>query len=669
MLYMDADDAVLERDVLFDLNEAEVIGSTADVQIVAQIDRYKGGYAGDGDWTTTRRFHVTKDGDLQHLHSEQLSDEGELNMADGGTLSDFVAWAAEAYPADQYVLVMSDHGMGWPGGWTDAATRGIGPDRITMARLMGADAIWLMELERALKDIKARSGVGRFALIGMDACLMAQLEVFSALRPYARYAVASEETEPALGWAYTAVLKQLVANPAMSPATLGRAIVQTYIRDDQRILDTASRRELVAGMTGDSADVPVAELVKYLSTDITLAAVDLDRIPAVEDALFALISVLQDYDQEVFAEVRAYAQPFANVFAEELPSPYIDLGSFSGIVLAQDPPAEVARPCRQLQRALAAAVVASTHGPDRPGAGGISIFFPVWDIYRSHNDVGYRQVVRTFERRTAWADYLDLHYRLLSARAREATDKGSGGGASAASRATAVPLRIDPIKASREVVRPGAPARLRTTVRGTDLAYLYVFDGHLIKNGSVLLVDDIDYLMADKTRTVNGVVFPDYASSTVKIDYEYEPSSYVVTDGAGSVKAAPLPEAYDLTTPSYTVDGMYTFNDGTDRWGRLYFSGDTLRKVLLFSGQGSGAPRAVTPAAGDAFTVERDGYYIDPGKDGKLYVAPGGTLTFGRGAITWEQVAPGSSVRVVGFIAEDFSGRTVEEYTMLEYRR
>ena len=36
---------------------------------------------------------------------------------------------------------------------------------------------------------------------------MAHLEVFSALAPHARYAVASQETEPALGWAYTGFLE------------------------------------------------------------------------------------------------------------------------------------------------------------------------------------------------------------------------------------------------------------------------------------------------------------------------------------------------------------------------------------------------------------------------------------------------------------------------------
>ena len=78
----------------------------------------------------------------------------------------------------------------------------------------------------------------KFELIGMDACLMGHLEVFSALAPHARYAVASQETEPALGWAYTSFLDDLVRQPRHER---GRAeppdVVTSYIDDDQRILD------------------------------------------------------------------------------------------------------------------------------------------------------------------------------------------------------------------------------------------------------------------------------------------------------------------------------------------------------------------------------------------------------------------------------------------------
>ena len=43
MLYQDADDRLLEKDICLDLNEAEKAGSSNRVKIVAQMDRYNGG--------------------------------------------------------------------------------------------------------------------------------------------------------------------------------------------------------------------------------------------------------------------------------------------------------------------------------------------------------------------------------------------------------------------------------------------------------------------------------------------------------------------------------------------------------------------------------------------------------------------------------------------------
>ena len=102
-----------------------------------------------------------------------------------------------------------------------------------------------MEIDQALADIRAQTGIEAFELIGMDACLMGHIEVFAALAPHARYAVASQETEPAVGWAYTSFMGKLVANPDVDGATLGQWIVGSYIDEDQRIVDDQARAELL----------------------------------------------------------------------------------------------------------------------------------------------------------------------------------------------------------------------------------------------------------------------------------------------------------------------------------------------------------------------------------------------------------------------------------------
>ena len=101
MLYQDADDQVLEKDIFLDLNEAERVGSSKNVNVVAQLDRYRAAYQGDGDWTSARRYYVTQDNDLNAIHSQVVQDLGEVDMSDGATLVDFVQWAAQNYPGRQ----------------------------------------------------------------------------------------------------------------------------------------------------------------------------------------------------------------------------------------------------------------------------------------------------------------------------------------------------------------------------------------------------------------------------------------------------------------------------------------------------------------------------------------------------------------------------------------
>src|SRR5512133_2585529 len=109
MLYQNADDEILEEDIFIDLNEAEIVGSTDAVTIVSQIDRYDGAYEGDGDWISTKRYFVNQDSDLETIASEELEDLGELDSGDSSTLVEFANWAITTYPADNYVLILSDH--------------------------------------------------------------------------------------------------------------------------------------------------------------------------------------------------------------------------------------------------------------------------------------------------------------------------------------------------------------------------------------------------------------------------------------------------------------------------------------------------------------------------------------------------------------------------------
>ena len=125
MVYQDADDKILEKDIYIDLNEIERVGSS-DQRADRGPDRPLPGRLTRATGIGLRRRRLltsTQDDDLHRVRSEELADLGEVNMSDGKTLVDFVTWAMENYPADKYALILSDHGMGWPGGWSDPTSR------------------------------------------------------------------------------------------------------------------------------------------------------------------------------------------------------------------------------------------------------------------------------------------------------------------------------------------------------------------------------------------------------------------------------------------------------------------------------------------------------------------------------------------------------------------
>jgi hypothetical protein len=162
MMYEDATDQVLDEDIFTDMNEAERTGSTDRVRIMAQIDRYRS-RANARDWGTAKRFFITRDADLHTVHSQQLADLGQVNMADSKTLVDFVTWAIKTYPSDKYVLIMSDHGMGWPGGWSDpAVTTSSGTNRSVPLVSSIGNLMYLNDIDAALGTIRAQTGVDKF---------------------------------------------------------------------------------------------------------------------------------------------------------------------------------------------------------------------------------------------------------------------------------------------------------------------------------------------------------------------------------------------------------------------------------------------------------------------------------------------------------------------------
>lgn len=672
MLYQDATDKALDKDIFLDLNEAERAGSGDQVQIVAQIERYQGSGRAAG-WTGAKRFYVSRDPDLNTVRSKLVADLGNVNMADPKTLVDFALWAMKTYPADKYALILSDHGMGWPGGWSDPNSSGAHATNAPLASQMG-NILYLNELDQALGQIRSQTGLDKFELIGLDACLMSQLEVYAVLAPHARYAVASEETEPALGWAYTSFLQALNADPAMTGGDLAKLIVKSYIEQDQRIVDDQARAEFAGrgSFMGESGAPSAQTVAREMQQDITLTAMDLAALPPLMKSVNDYSVALQRVDPRAIAKARSYTQSFTSIFGSKTPPSFVDLGHFIQLLKRTTEDATLNAAGDRTLAALRAAVIAEKHGPEKPGATGVSIYFPVSQLYANPyaGPQSYTAIAGRFAKESSWDEFLAYFY--TGRRFQSDTSGAAVPGRSETVRSLAAgQIQVEPVTVSSKVVAPNKPVILKTTISGPNVGYIKLLVGYLDKAGKSINVADTDHLDSPQTRELSGVYYPVWPETgRFNLEFEWEPVVFAITDGKNRAEALFMPENYGRarSEATYSVEGIYTFVEGGDaRPAKLIFRNGVLRQVFGFTGEDmAGAPREILPTPGDTFTVLQRWLDLDAqGKVTKVANQKGKTLTFGSQPFKWQTLDAAAGTYVVGFIVEDLDGNQTAAYTQV----
>ncbi|MBQ9996808.1 MAG: peptidase C11 [Clostridia bacterium] len=137
---------------------------------------------------------------------------GSKSMTDPGTLSSFIQWCADEYPANRNALIFWDHGGG--------SVSGFGYDE----KYARNGSMSLAGIDKALDN-----GGVTFDFVGFDACLMATTENALMLAEHADYMIASEETEPGIGWYYTDWLTALSDNTSMPTTEIGKNIIDDFV--------------------------------------------------------------------------------------------------------------------------------------------------------------------------------------------------------------------------------------------------------------------------------------------------------------------------------------------------------------------------------------------------------------------------------------------------------
>ncbi len=147
-----------------------------------------------------------------------MADMGDVNMAKAQTLSDFVNWSKESFPASHYALILWSHGHGTQG-FADDANHSENGSRM-----------YFSEMDQAFKNIK-KTMDRPLDIILYDACLMATIEVAQITSQAAQVMGASADTEPGFGMDYQILLSELEQKNIDNGIDFGKNALNAYIQN------------------------------------------------------------------------------------------------------------------------------------------------------------------------------------------------------------------------------------------------------------------------------------------------------------------------------------------------------------------------------------------------------------------------------------------------------
>jgi hypothetical protein len=371
LVYMAADND-LEEYAIRNINDMEKIGSTANVAVVCELDRTPGYDSSNGNWTDTRRFYITKDSDQSVINSARVDSPalGELDMADPVNLTSFVQWGVQNYPADHYMLVMWDHGRGWPSTGLRAISR---PRQV---RTINIDDTNNSEMSLSALS-RGFSSSPTMDVVAFDACLMSMLEVSYSIKDYAHYMLASEDTVPVEGLPYTKILSALTSQPTMGAAMLSSTVVDLYVN--------AYSSAYNGNITESALDLTAID--ELCSSVENFAGVMMENLGTVRAELESAQQSAQRYDLD------------SNNYRD-----YKDLYDFARIVHSTVQSVAVQNAAQQVMQSIASTVVDEKHySAEVANSHGISIYIPgPGTSLTQYNSLAFSQA-------TLWDEFLSAY--------------------------------------------------------------------------------------------------------------------------------------------------------------------------------------------------------------------------------------------------------------------
>lgn len=396
MIYISADND-LRNFAIRNIKQMARIGSTKYINVVVHLDIKL-----SGNKKATKRYYI-KQNEILHLNADDPSTQ-RMDSGNPKTLISFCKWSITNFPANNYGLILWNHGTGALNprrgriiklsdlfkfnplinkvevdrsigffdllNATQKEDRGICWDDTTGNYLTDKD------LDYALKTVKTEMLGGKnFSFIGFDACLMQMLEVANTIKKYSDIMIGSQEVILGTGWNYVEILKPFQNGP-LSPEAFSKHIVYSYKKAYERI-----------------------------TNDFTLSALKLKYIDLLEknvdNVAGLLISCLKGQNNKSVKKTISTSR--SKILCTHFDEPsFIDLHHFYLNLLAtlknfklnnktdeskykKELAKELAEGCNIIEELS----LANVSGKNLPKAKGVSIYFPPRRIYYPYRDLEF----------------------------------------------------------------------------------------------------------------------------------------------------------------------------------------------------------------------------------------------------------------------------------------
>ncbi len=647
ILHYTAVDNNLEGAAFNDYYEMQTVGSGEGVNIVTEFDRAEGFDKRFGDWTDTRRFFIQKSpplpeldtngrreallnyfveagyGDAESLKAQiaglddatvakiyennnvgvsfdqtAVQDLGEVDMGDPQSLTDFIVWGAQNYPANHYMIIIGSHGGGW---------RGIGPDDGGGRESM----LELPEINTALSEAQKQLGISKFDIVGFDACLMGVTDVAVMLEPHADYVLFSQEVIPGNGWEYTNSIASMQANPDWDAFQVGTSFIDNYM----------------AYYAGKGA-----------RTKVDLSLVQTSGLPKLLTALENFAKVVKADTVELLSALgsaRNNSQTFGTSLGDRADAySYVDLKDFmTWFSLQTTITGDAYNAAQEVIAAYDGAVVYSLADSKLPRATGMGVYLPSTPQYYDAYGTTYPELAPAGF--AFWQDYLKQFYSTIST----ALD----GSALQLDIKNVFTLGTSGSSVDTPVVSFDAAGK-----GVVDLSYTIMY----VQPDGTRAIVDLAPISYNSTLPTGETVI-EYPNELTPSTFNWSVEFPYVSDGTNKVLS--LMQATSGSGSEATVQGTYVNAQGSQPAYMVFDTSTNTYTGLLAIADNS--PYEVQPQPGDKFIV--DLYTITA--DGKIETKAltDTPLTFGIEPFTFSYSPAISGTYEVGLSMSDLAGNRI----------